>query len=132
MLGGGHREDRARSWREFVEGEVVGGTEFLLPLGGAEYVPALDGYPEDAGDVRGGKDAVGLEEFGVMLLASRVGDDASAAVVLLEPHPGEHLAADGLVSDPEDKTAELRGFEHVREAEEIRAYAVEVYAVSFP
>ena len=101
----------------------MGGAKFLLPLGGAEDVPALYSYPEDAGDVRGGEDAVDLEEVAVALGAGDVGDDAGTAFVLFESHPGEHLAADGLVAYPEDQTAELYCLHGVREGVEIGADA---------
>ncbi len=65
-----------------------------------------------------------------MLLAGEVGDDASAAVVLFEPHPGEHLAADGFVADPEDESAELLGLDDVGEREEISTDAFDVHARS--
>jgi hypothetical protein len=116
--------------REFVEGEGVGGTEFLLPLGGAEDVPALYGYPEDAGYVRGGEDTVDLEEIVVAFGAGHVGDNARAAFVLFEPHPGEHLAADGFVAYPEDEAAELYRLHGMREGEEIGADAFDVDAIS--
>jgi hypothetical protein len=63
LLGGGQGEGGAGLWREFCEGEVVGGSELLLPVGWAEDAPALDGYPEDASDVGGGEDAFGFEEL---------------------------------------------------------------------
>jgi hypothetical protein len=111
----------------------VGGAELLFPFGGAEDVPALDGYPEDAGDVGSGEDAVDLDEFGVAFGAGGEGDDAGAALVLFEAHPGEHFAADRFVAYPEDEAAELHGFEYVRKGEEIGASAFDVdLAPSFP
>ena len=65
-----------------------------------------------------------------MFLSGEEGDDAGAAVVLFEPHPGEHLAADGFVADPEDKSAELLGLDDVGEREEVRADAFDVHARS--
>jgi hypothetical protein len=129
LLGCGHGEDFAYPRREFGEGEGVSGAEFLLPFTGAEDVPVFDGDPEDARDVGGGKDAVGFEEFGVALGAGEVGDDAGAAV-LFELHHGEHLAADGLIADPEDQSAELLGLDDVGEAEEIGLEALNVHARS--
>lgn len=95
----------------------MGGAKLLLPFGGAEDVPALDGYPEDAGDVGCGEDAVDLDEFRIAFGASGEGDDASAALVLFETHPSEHFAADGFVAYPEDEAAKLHGFEYVRKGE---------------
>jgi hypothetical protein len=126
LLGGGQGQDSTDAGRELVEGQVVCGQEFLLPFGGAEDVPSLDGHPEDAGDIGRRKDAVDLDEFGIALRPCGEGDDARAAVVLFETHPGEHLSADGFVAHPEDEAAELHGFEHVRKGEEIGASAFDV------
>jgi len=90
----------------------------------------FDGDPEDAGDIRGGKDAFGFEEFGVALGACEVGDDAGGAALVFQLHHGEHLAADGLVADPEDEAAELFGLDDVGEAEEIGLEALNVHARS--
>jgi hypothetical protein len=126
LLGGGQGQRGADAGWELVEGELVRGAEFLFPLGGAEDVPSLDGYPEDAGDVGSGEDAVDLDEFGVTLGPGGEGDDAGAALVLFEAHPGEHLSADGFVAYPEDEAAELHGFEDVRKGQEIGASAFDV------
>jgi hypothetical protein len=127
LLGGGQGEGGAGLWREFCEGEVVGGSELLLPVGWAEDAPALDGYPEDASDVGGGEDAFGFEELVEALGAGGVGDDAGRRAVLLEPDPGEHLAADGFVADPEDESAELLSFDGVGEGEKEGADAFDVH-----
>ncbi|MEO6805716.1 MAG: hypothetical protein ABI286_06510 [Edaphobacter sp.] len=47
MPGDGQGQYGAHFWWEFVEGEGVGGAELLLPLGVAEDIPSLYGYPED-------------------------------------------------------------------------------------
>lgn len=104
--------------------------ELLLPLGGAEDVPSLDRDPVDAGYVGRGEDAFDFEELGVALGTGGVGEDAGADVVAFQPGPGEHLAADGFVAHPEDETAELLGFDDVRESEEIGADAFDVHPVS--
>lgn len=106
----------------------MGGAELLLPLGSAEDVPSLYGYPEDASDVGGREDAVDLEEIVVALGASDVGDDAGVVVGLFELDPGEHLSADGLVANPEDEAAKLGCLHDVREGEEIGADAFNVDA----
>jgi hypothetical protein len=130
LPGGGHGEDGVGSWRELVEGEGVGGTEFLLPLGGAEDVPAFDGDPVDACHVGSGDDGLDFEEFGVTLGAGGVGDHRLAVGV--EVDEGEHLAADGLVADPEDEVGSpLHGFDGVREGEEIGSDSFGVHAWSF-
>ena len=110
----------------------MGGAKFLFPLGGAEDVPALYGYPEDPGDVGCGEDAVDLKEIVVALGACDVGDNARAAFVLFKSHPGEHLSADGFVAYPEDEAAELYRLHGVREGEEIGADAFGVQCRSFP
>jgi hypothetical protein len=88
----------------------------------------LDCHPEDAGYIRCGEDTFGFEKFGVAGWAGKVGDDTGGAGVLLQLDHGEHLAADGLVADPEDETSELLGFADVREGEEIGADAFGVHA----
>jgi hypothetical protein len=137
LLGGGHGEDGAGSGWEFVKGEGVGGAEFLLPFGGAEDVPAFDGDPEDAGHVGGWDDAFDFEKFGVTLRAGGVGDDRGCFVSLargiaVQVDEGEHLAADGLVADPEDEVGSpLHGLDGVRETEEIGSDAFGVHAFPF-
>ena len=132
MLGGWHGQDGTNLRGEFVEGEGVGGAEFGLPLGGAEDVPSLDGYPEEAGDVGGGEDAIGFEEFVEAFGTGGVGEDARFVVRLFELDPGEHFAADGFVADPEDEAAELLGLEDVWEGVEIGANLVDVHGVPPP
>ena len=74
LLGWGEVEDGAGTGWKFVEGEGVGGAELFLPLGGAEDVPTLGCYSEDAGHVGGGDDAFDFEEFGVAFGTGGVGD----------------------------------------------------------
>jgi hypothetical protein len=90
----------------------------------------FDSDPEDARDVGGGKDAPVFEEFGVALGTDEVGDDAGGSALLFEPDHGEHLAADGLVANPEDEAAPLFGLDDVGEGEEISAEAFDVHARS--
>jgi len=138
LLGGGHGEDCAGSGREFVEGEDVGGLEFPLPFGGAEDVPAFDGDPVDAGHVGGGDNPFDFEEFGVTLWTGGVGDDrpwfvSLVAVVTVQVDKGEHLAADGLVADPEDEVGSpLHGLDGMREGQDIGSNAFGVHAGRFP
>jgi len=134
LLGGRHREDGADASRELVEGEEVGGVEFLLPFGGAEDVPAFDSDPIDAGHVRSGDDAFDLEEFGVTLRAGSVGDDwtwfvSLPSIAAVEVDEGEHLASDSFVPDPEDEVGSpLHGLDGMREGEEISSDSFGVHA----
>jgi hypothetical protein len=128
LPGAWHGKYGAGARRQFVEGEGVGGAELLLPFGGTEDVPVLDGDPEDAGDIRSGEDAVDFKEFVVALWASDVGDDAGLVAGLFEPDPGKHLAADVFVAYPEDEAAELYSLHDMREGKEIGADAFGVHA----
>jgi hypothetical protein len=128
-----HGEDGAGSGWEFVEGKGVGGGELPLPLEGAEDAPAFGGDPVDAGHVGGGNNALDFEKFRVTLGAGGVGDDrawfgALGTVVAVQVDQGEHLAADGLVADPEDEVgAPLHGVHHMREGEEKSSNAFGVH-----
>jgi hypothetical protein len=135
LLGGWQGESGARFGREFVEGKGVGCVEFALPLGEAEDVPALDGDPVDACHVGGGDDAFDFEKLGVALGAGGVGDHRATFISLIavEVDEGEHFAADGLVSDPEDEVgAPLHGLDCVGKGEDIGADAFGVDGCTFP
>ena len=128
LLGWGEVEDGAGAGWKFVEGEGVGGEELLLPLGGAEDVPALGCYPEDAGHVRGGDDAFDFEQVGVAFGAGGVGDDRFS--VSLQIDQGEHFSADGFVADPEDEVGSpLHGLDGVGKGEDVGADAFGVDGV---
>jgi hypothetical protein len=133
LLGGGEGEEVAGLLGHLGEGEGVGGGELLFPLGVAEDAPVFDGDPVDAGEVWSGADAFGLEEFGVALRAGGVGDEAGGlisfgAIVSAQVDYGEHLAADGLVSCPEDEAATpLDGLDDVGEGEEKGSNAFDVH-----
>ena len=60
---GGKSKGAAGFWGEFVEGELVGMGEVLLPFGVTEDVPAFGGDPVDARHVGGGGEAFELKEF---------------------------------------------------------------------
>ncbi len=109
----------------------MGRPKLLLPLGGAKDAPSLRRDPVDASDIRRGVDAVDLQQIGIAFGPGGVGDDAQPAVVLLEFDHGEHLAAEGFVADPEDKPAELLGFDHVRKREEEGADAFDVHGEKY-
>lgn len=121
LLGGGEGEGGAGAGWEFGEDEGVGGAEFGLPLGVAEDLPVLGGDPVGAGEVRGGVEPFAFEEVGEAGGAGGEGDDGASTSdgVLVEAEDGEHLAADGFVSDPEDEAGSpLEGFGDVGEGEE--------------
>jgi hypothetical protein len=125
-----HGEDSASLWGQLAESDFVRCTKLLLPLGGAEDVPSLDGYPVDARYVRCGEDALDFEEFGEALGAGGVGDDAGMVVRLFQLDPGEHLAANGFVANPEDQATELLSFDGVGKGEEEGANALDVHEES--
>ena len=120
-------EDSAGFSGEFGDRELVGVAEVLFPLRVAEGVPAAGGDPVDAGHVGGGDEAVLLQEFVEEIRPGSEGDEGAAVPIEVEER--EHLAADGLVSDPEDKVvAPLLGFDDVREMEEEGAGSLGVHA----
>ena len=97
---------------------------------GAEDVPALGCYPEDAGHVGGGEDAFDFEKIVVAFGAGAVGDDSLAFAV--EVDEGEHFAADGFVADPEDEVgAPLHGLDGVGQGEDDRRGCVRRPMLSF-
>jgi hypothetical protein len=135
LLGGRHGEDGAGSGRELVEGEDVGGVEFLLPFGSAKDAPAFDGDPVDTSHVGSGDNAFDFQEFGVTLGAGSVGDDrlrfvSLVAFVSIQIDKGEHLSADSLVTDPKDEVGTpLHGLDGMREGEDIGSNAFGVHVV---
>lgn len=105
----------------------MGMVKVRFPFGGAEDVPALGRDPVDAGHVRGGDDAFDLEQIGVEFGTRGERDDG--ATVSVEVYEGEHLSADGLVSDPEQQIGTpLHGFGYVGQGEERGAKAFGVHA----
>lgn len=117
---------------ELGEGKVVGGVEFAVPFGGGEDVPAAGGDPVDASHVGSGDEAFDFEEVGVAGGAGGVRENQAfprgLRGGLVEVNEGEHFAADGFVSSPEDEIrAPLHGFDHVREGEEVSAKAFGVH-----
>jgi hypothetical protein len=136
LLGGGQGQEGSGLLGHLGEGEEVGGCELLLPFRGAEDAPVFDGDPVDAGEVRGRADAFGLEEVGVALRAGGVGDGAAGLISLgaaaaAQVDYGEHLAADGFVSCPEDEAAApLDGLDDMGEGEEKGSNALDIHAGS--
>ena len=132
----GHGEDGLGAGRELGEGDGVCGAELFVPLQVAEDMPVFDGDPVDAGHVGGGEDAFAFEEFVVALPSGRVRDDCASfvllrALIFIEVDEGEHLAANGFVSDPEDEVGSpLHGLGDVREGEQEGAGALGVHGCS--
>jgi hypothetical protein len=117
----GHGEDSLGADGKFLVDEVVGGGELGLPLFGAEGAPGLHGDPLGASEIGRGGDAFDLDELGVVLGGRGEGDDLTVTDVL-EVEESEHLAADGLVADPEDEVvAPLHGLDCMREGKDVGA-----------
>jgi hypothetical protein len=97
----------------------------------AENIPVFQCDPVGAGQIGGRDDAFSFEQFVEPFRRggegeSRFGEPGAAGVV--EVDEGEHLAADGLVGDPEDEVvAPLARLDGVREGEEIGANAFGVH-----
>jgi hypothetical protein len=71
--------------------------------------------------------ATHLDELGVVLGGRGEGDDLTVTDVL-EVEKSEHLAADGLVADPEDEVvAPLHGLGYVGQRAKERADALDVH-----
>ncbi len=110
-----------------AKGDLVGMVKVRFPFGGAEDVPALGRHPVDAGHVGGGDDAIDLEQIGVEFGTGGERDDG--ATVAVEVYEGEHLSADGLVSDPKEQIGTpLHGFDNVGEGQDESAEAFGVHA----
>ena len=105
----------------------VGGTQFVLPLRVAPCGPALGRDPVDARHIRRRHQTFALQQLGITFRAGTVGDDAVVATI--EIQDTEHLAADGLVADPEDDVvAPLHGRNDVRESQQQGAHAICIHA----
>jgi hypothetical protein len=110
---------------KFFADEGVGCSQKVFQLALAEGVPVLEGYPVSAGEVRGGDDAFGFQEF--MEAVRRGGEGEygfgeAGAAGAVEVDEGEHLAPDGFIADPEDEVvAPLAGLDDVRKGEEVGA-----------
>ncbi len=130
LLRPGHGQNGAGLGRQLGERQIVGAAQLLLPLRGAKYSPAIGGDPLDAGEIRRGEEAVDLEQLGVALRPCRVGDHLWLTVGLFQPDPGEHLAADGFVADPEDKPAKLSTLDNMGQVEQKGANAFGVHGES--
>jgi hypothetical protein len=134
-LGGGEGEDGAGAGWEFGGDDGVGFVEEIFEFAGGQDVPVGEGEPVGAGEVGGGDDAFGLEQ---LVEALGVGGEhevgaGEAGAGVVEVDEGEHLAADGLVGDPEDEViAPLTCLDGVRESEEVGANAFGVHCWSFP
>ena len=127
-LARGHGEGSPGARWKLGEDEGVGSGEFGLPFGRTEDIPAGCGDPVGPCEVGRGRDAFDLEEFGVVLGAGCVGDD-SAPAVFVKVDEGEHFAANGFVSGPEDEVGSpLHGLGYMRESEEEGADAFGVHS----
>ena len=134
LFGSGEGEGGEEFFGEFGEGEGVGGVELVAPVCGGEDFPVKGSDPVGAGEVGCGDEAFELEQFGVAGGAGSVHhecvvDEAAALKAwIAEVDDGEHLAADGLVADPEDEVlSPLHGFSDVGEGEEIGAEAFGIH-----
>ena len=104
LLGGGQIKQGAGAPGKLRKSEGVGAPEMILPLGDGEDLPVGGGNPVDAGKVWGGSAAFEFEELGILHGSNRKGDYRLAgANVGIKGDQGKHLAADGLVTYPEDK-----------------------------
>ena len=118
---------------ELTEDDGVGFAEQVFELAGGQGVPVFEGDPVGAGEVGGGDDAFGLEELVEVLGVDgehEVGAGEAGAWVV-EVDEGEHLAADGFVTHPEDEVvAPLAGLDGIGEGEEVGPEAFGVHVGS--
>jgi hypothetical protein len=104
--------------------------ELSLPLGKAEAVPVVGGYPVGSCQVGCGLEVFELDEFGEVVGTGGEGDDAVRARG--EVDYGKHFAADGFVADPEEQViAPLQGFGDVGEREEKGAGSLGIHAEEY-
>jgi hypothetical protein len=108
-LGRGESQNVFGLLRQLLVGHLAGVAKKLLEFPARKSVPTLYCNPVETCKIRGGRNAVILQQL-VETLRTGEKRDYGASIVV-EIHEGKHLAADGLVADPVDKVvAPLPGF----------------------